>query len=150
MTINAKKKFSNQKGLLSTGCCRNNWWRKQTRLLNDFMKQRGRWKDLLLGFSSPKQQQHCLRKSLEVVVPVDLRVVPQRYLTKHLNKAEEVVTADRMWHWKTVVRRDSKKEKKRKHKTQPSWGTQRLIIRGRNNSGETKRQTGRWREKRDR
>lgn len=44
---------------------------------------------------SPEQQQHCLRESLEIVVPVDLRVVPQRYLTKHLNKAEEVVTADR-------------------------------------------------------
>lgn len=32
----------------------------------------------------PEEQQHCLRECLEVVVPVDLRVVPQRYLTKHL------------------------------------------------------------------
>lgn len=50
----------------------------------------------VVGFCSPKQQQHSLRESLEVVVPVDLCVVPQRYLTKHLNKAEEVVTVDRM------------------------------------------------------
>lgn len=33
----------------------------------------------------PEEQQHCLRECLEVVVPVDLRVVPQRYLTKHLH-----------------------------------------------------------------
>lgn len=33
----------------------------------------------------PEEQQHCLRECLEVVVSVDLRVVPQRYLTKHLH-----------------------------------------------------------------
>lgn len=36
----------------------------------------------------PEEQQHCLRECLEVVVPVDLRVVPQRYFTKHLRRGE--------------------------------------------------------------
>ena len=51
--------------------------------------------------SSPEEQQHCLRERLEIVVPVDLRVVPQRYLTKHLHGGKEVVTAHRIWcqHW---------------------------------------------------
>lgn len=72
----------------------------------------------VVGFSSPKQQQHCLRESLEVVVPVDLRVVPQRYLTKHLKKkAEEVVTAHRMWHWKRSRGGTGKKKNKTKTDT---------------------------------
>lgn len=36
----------------------------------------------------PEEQQHCLRECLEVVVPVDLRVVPQRYFTKHLRRGD--------------------------------------------------------------
>lgn len=63
---------------------------------NRLYEAKRKMKRFVVVFSSPKQQQHRLRESLEVVVPVDLRVVPQRYLTKHLNKAEEVVTVDRM------------------------------------------------------
>lgn len=38
--------------------------------------------------SSPEEQQHGLRERLEIVVPVDLCVVPQRYFTKHLHGRE--------------------------------------------------------------
>ena len=37
-------------------------------------------------FSSPEEEQHSLGERLEVVVPVDLAVVPQSYLTKHLKE----------------------------------------------------------------
>lgn len=51
--------------------------------------------------SSPEEQQHRLREGLEIVVPVDLRVVPQRYPTKHLHGRRRwgrggVVTAHRI------------------------------------------------------
>lgn len=41
------------------------------------------------GFILPEEQQHGLRECLEVVVPVDLRVVPQRYFTKHLRRGKQ-------------------------------------------------------------
>ena len=39
-------------------------------------------------FSSPEEEQHSLGERLEVVVPVDLAVVPQSYLTKHLKEGD--------------------------------------------------------------
>lgn len=106
-------------------------------------------------FSSPEQQQHRLRESLEIVVPVDLRVVPQRYLTKHLNKAEEVVTADGTCYRKRRWGRTVKKGKRhnRPERIGPEWVS--VVMRDRNDSqtrekdrgGDTGETMKNWRRK---
>lgn len=47
----------------------------------------GAWsleRDAPRGMKSPEEQQHCLGKGLEIVVPVDLVVISHSNLPKHL------------------------------------------------------------------